>query len=419
MSVNNNIVTSVAGKDGDITLVKSDVNLGNVDNTSDIDKPISTAQQIALDDKAKLVGGNSFTGGSQTIAATSSSTNAIAVTQGYTLLGSTTPQDITGTSTFPSFQILGTSATQMVAAQYSNDINPPAFNLLKSRGVLNAQGLVSNNDEVGRLQFRASDGVNFQAAASVRVAVDGIASANSMPGRLLLLTTPLGSIAPLERLRITSTGQVSINQAAPNASAILQVDSTTQGLLPPRMTTAQRLAITSPATGIVVYDINDNAMYCFDGNFWTCMSGIYKANNNTTLTNNSNTTLTNVTDMAINVVNGKTYIIDAYILFRSVATNTGIALTIGATGASGTMNCCVDIPIAADGTGASFHGQITALGDIVIGTGVQAANTDYLARIEGFFTCTSSGTIYPQFRSELNASTITFQPISRWNLREV
>lgn len=37
---------------GDITVSKGDVGLGNVDNTSDIDKPVSTAQQAALDLKA-------------------------------------------------------------------------------------------------------------------------------------------------------------------------------------------------------------------------------------------------------------------------------------------------------------------------------------------------------------------------------
>jgi len=45
-------VTSVAGKTGAVTLEKSDVGLGNVDNTSDLDKPISTATQAALDGKA-------------------------------------------------------------------------------------------------------------------------------------------------------------------------------------------------------------------------------------------------------------------------------------------------------------------------------------------------------------------------------
>jgi hypothetical protein len=50
-------VQSVAGKTGDVTLVKGDVGLGNVDNTSDANKPISTATQSALNLKADLVGG--------------------------------------------------------------------------------------------------------------------------------------------------------------------------------------------------------------------------------------------------------------------------------------------------------------------------------------------------------------------------
>lgn len=41
----------------DVTLVKSDVGLGNVDNTADVDKPISTAQQTALDNKVDKVTG--------------------------------------------------------------------------------------------------------------------------------------------------------------------------------------------------------------------------------------------------------------------------------------------------------------------------------------------------------------------------
>jgi len=44
-------VQSVAGKTGAVTLAKGDVGLGNVDNTSDANKPVSTAQQIALNGK--------------------------------------------------------------------------------------------------------------------------------------------------------------------------------------------------------------------------------------------------------------------------------------------------------------------------------------------------------------------------------
>ena len=45
-------VNSVAGKEGDVLLNKEDVGLSNVDNTSDLQKPISNATQLALDKKA-------------------------------------------------------------------------------------------------------------------------------------------------------------------------------------------------------------------------------------------------------------------------------------------------------------------------------------------------------------------------------
>ena len=44
-------VQSVASKTGAVTLVKGDVGLGNVDNTADADKPVSTATQTALNAK--------------------------------------------------------------------------------------------------------------------------------------------------------------------------------------------------------------------------------------------------------------------------------------------------------------------------------------------------------------------------------
>ena len=45
-------VKRVNGYAGDVVLSKSDIDLGNVDNTSDANKPISTAAQTALDAKA-------------------------------------------------------------------------------------------------------------------------------------------------------------------------------------------------------------------------------------------------------------------------------------------------------------------------------------------------------------------------------
>lgn len=50
-------VASVAGKTGNVTLVKGDVGLGNVDNTADANKPVSGPQQTALNGKADLQSG--------------------------------------------------------------------------------------------------------------------------------------------------------------------------------------------------------------------------------------------------------------------------------------------------------------------------------------------------------------------------
>lgn len=46
--------------------------------------------------------------------------------------------------------------------------------------------------------------------------------------------------------------------ATPNASSIVEISSTTKGFLPPRMTTTQKNAISSPAAGLQVYDSTTN-----------------------------------------------------------------------------------------------------------------------------------------------------------------
>ena len=70
------------------------------------------------------------------------------------------------------------------------------------------------------------------------------------------------------RMTVTGGGSVGIGVASPSASAVLQVDSTTKGMLPPRMTTTQRDAITSPATGLIVYDTTVNKISVYNGTSW-------------------------------------------------------------------------------------------------------------------------------------------------------
>jgi microcystin-dependent protein len=65
--------------------------------------------------------------------------------------------------------------------------------------------------------------------------------------------------------QISSAQNVAINSdgSTPDASAMLDVKSTTQGFLPPRLTQAQRTAIATPATGLIVYQSDNSAGYYF------------------------------------------------------------------------------------------------------------------------------------------------------------
>lgn len=119
---NTDAVTSVAGRTGNVTLTKTDVGLSNVDNTSDLNKPISTATQDALDLKANI-DSPSFTGTpTAPTPATSDVSTKVATTQyvtnkiddlsaGVASVSTTAPIVNTGTSTDPTIGIDNATTT--------------------------------------------------------------------------------------------------------------------------------------------------------------------------------------------------------------------------------------------------------------------------------------------------------------------
>jgi hypothetical protein len=65
------------------------------------------------------------------------------------------------------------------------------------------------------------------------------------------------------------SGNVGIGTNTPNAKAALEVSSNTQGFLPPRMTLAQRNAISAPIpAGMVIYNTNTNELNVYNGTAW-------------------------------------------------------------------------------------------------------------------------------------------------------
>ncbi|WP_274475841.1 cell wall anchor protein [Mangrovimonas aestuarii] len=67
--------------------------------------------------------------------------------------------------------------------------------------------------------------------------------------------------------------QVGIGTTSPDPSSILDLTSTNQGMLTPRMTTTQRTNISNPAEGLLVFDTDENAFYYNDGDNWIQLAG--------------------------------------------------------------------------------------------------------------------------------------------------
>jgi trimeric autotransporter adhesin len=71
---------------------------------------------------------------------------------------------------------------------------------------------------------------------------------------------------------------VGIGTSSPDASSLLDLSSTSKGILIPRMSTSDRNAIPSPSAGLMVYDITLNSFYYFNGTAWTEVGGSAAAN---------------------------------------------------------------------------------------------------------------------------------------------
>ena len=164
--------------------LKSTMQLNNVNNTSDLSKPISTATQAALSNKLDITG-NAATATSATTAGTAS------------------------------------SATKLTTARNIN-------------------------------------GVAFDGSGDITVTAD----AGTLTGTSIKSTVTGSSLTSVGTLtNATVNGKVIVGSStSASTSAVLEVNSTTQGFLPPRMTRSQRDNITTPVSGLIVWCNNCGAV---------------------------------------------------------------------------------------------------------------------------------------------------------------
>jgi hypothetical protein len=136
---------------------------------------------------------------------------------------------------------------------------------------------------------RTINGISFDGSSDITITAT--ANAETLAGTTLngtITGSNLSSVGVLNNA--TVNGKVIVGATLETStSAILEANSTSQGFLPPRMTLEQRIAITNPAQGLLIYctncGINGEPEY-YNGSTWLNLAGnaVAKATPNISIT---------------------------------------------------------------------------------------------------------------------------------------
>jgi len=112
-------------------------------------------------------------------------------------------------------QILGTTSTDstLLLERWSATSGGPSIILAKSRHAsIGSYTIVEDDDIIGNISWLAADGngTNHYSVASISAQIDGTPGAADLPGRLVFSTTADGASVGTERLRIDSTGSMTL-----------------------------------------------------------------------------------------------------------------------------------------------------------------------------------------------------------------
>jgi hypothetical protein len=119
---------------------------------------------------------------------------------------------------------------------------------------------------LGQFTFAPTSGTAILNVLNASPTINQTGGANGIT-RGLYINPTLTAAADFRAIEV-SNGGAYINTTSVQASAILQADSTTKGFLPPRMTTTQKNAIATPASGLILYDSTTNKLQCYNGSTW-------------------------------------------------------------------------------------------------------------------------------------------------------
>ena len=187
---------------------------------------------------------------------------------------STQPQYFQYGAVSTALTIVSDGAATLQALRFTNSSASAAISFGKGRGTYAAPTAVASGDILGQITLQAYGGTTARTVAYIQGICETYTSDTDISSFLLFATSPSGSAAGTERMRITSAGNVGIGTSSPDASAILDAQSTTKGVRMPNMTTTQKNAISSPAAGLMVFDTTLAKLCVYSGAAWQTITSI-------------------------------------------------------------------------------------------------------------------------------------------------
>lgn len=147
----------------------------------------------------------------------------------------------------------------------------PSVNLRRANTSLAAPSVVASGNVLGVLRGYGYSGAAaaYQVASSIQFAVGGTPDSGGdttdMPGEIQFYTVPDGTTTETLRMWIGSAGQTVIGASAATAGAILDIQSTTQAVVLPKVATA---SLPTGVEGMFLYDTTLDGLAWHDGSSW-------------------------------------------------------------------------------------------------------------------------------------------------------
>jgi len=201
-------------------------------------------------------------------ATTTGSSNTVIGYQAMNVADTTDDNTIIGYKAFKGNKT-GAGCTVVGSNSLAHDITTgsPNDNTVVGNNSATVNTTGSQNTVVGAQAFNTNiaGSNNTILGHGANVTVDGLSNATAIGFNAV--------VGASNMIALGNGASVVIGSPAAQASAILDLESTTQGFLPPRMTTVERNAIALPSEGLTIYDSTLHEPAFFNGTAWTPIAG--------------------------------------------------------------------------------------------------------------------------------------------------